>query len=620
MRRARAVAALVLMLLCLVAPAAQAAVPAVPAVPGVPDCLRPPTPASPTSGLSGWIDPGPEAPAQGDPFDPDSGATLYDVYGYAGFSPVVFAPGCFNAAQVWDVPNFFASSLISLAGVAIATTARATRITMDGQVGAMWDPLQEQAQRILGEGLFIPLIGVAVMVTAIYLAARGHRGELAEQSRATLAAAVIVMAGVAAAVYPLTVGAAVDRGLGQAFAAANSMATRTGQVEVDPADAVAGNLIHEVMWGAWVGATFGGDGPAAEKYGPALFAEGALTRGEQAEIDRDPSKADEIFDRKRAAYKEVAEKIEKEFPQAYQQLAGTDTMPRVGFAAAGLVGAVSAVGFLLVCLVRELLAMVIVRIGIGATPLIALLAQFPRLNRLAMQLLMWVAAAVKVAVAFGFAFAVFLAGGIGGIMSPDNGWHPLIKAGALILATVAVRQLMRKLGVLGGRQERRRRGEERGDRARSRAGRAQGDAAGDDPSKAPPVEAGQLPRRAPAAPQAPAARVAGGPQQRPQGAPARKVGGAVNSLAAAAQLLAKAKTATPTGAAVTVGSVVVRKGGAQVVSKVRARAAGSTRPPGRSGANPSTRRVLTVVSSTATPRKLYVPRDKPSIGKVGGRS
>ena len=78
--------------------------------------------------------------------------------------------------------------------------------------------------------------------------------------------------------------------------------------------------------------------------------------------------------------------------------------------------------------------------------------------------------------------------------------------------------------------------------------------------------------------------------------------------------------ATPTGAAVTVGSVVVRKGGAQVVSKVRARAAGSTRPPGRSGANPSTRRVLTVVSSTATPRKLYVPRDKPSIGKVGGRS
>ena len=44
-----------------------------------------------------------------------------------------------------------------------------------------------------------------------------------------------------------------------------------------------------------------------------------------------------------------------------------------------------------------------------------------------MQLLMWVAAAVKVAVAFGFAFAVFLAGGIGGIMSPDNGWHPLIK-------------------------------------------------------------------------------------------------------------------------------------------------------------------------------------------------
>lgn len=54
------------------------------------------------------------------------------------------------------------------------------------------------------------------------------------------------------------------------------------------------------------------------------------------------------------------------------------------------------------------------------------------------------------AVAFAFVFNIFLVGAVGGIMSPDNGWNPLIRAIALIMAGIALRSVLGRLGLTSG--------------------------------------------------------------------------------------------------------------------------------------------------------------------------
>ena len=150
---ARLLAVLAILALPLLAGTSTATASArVPAIPTGTDCLRPPTPASPTSGVSAWIDPGPAEPKTGDPFDPDSGVSIYDVYGYAGNKAIVFDPGCIDGARIWDAPNELANLAMGLSGVLIATAVRFTRVLLEGSIGSLWDPLQQHALRILGDG------------------------------------------------------------------------------------------------------------------------------------------------------------------------------------------------------------------------------------------------------------------------------------------------------------------------------------------------------------------------------------------------------------------------------------------------------------------------------------
>ena len=447
----RALARILVILAVLTLPllaSTSTAVASVAALPTGQDCLRPPTPASPTSGLSAWIDPGPAEPKTGDPFEEGSGTSLYDVYGYAGYKAVIFDPGCIDAARVWDAPNDLANAAVGASTVLIATAVRFTRVLMEGSIGSLWDPLQQQALRILGDGLFLPLLGVALAMTGLIILSRHKHGDVSGAMKQSAFTAAVVLAGFLAIGYTLTVAGAVDRGIATAFSAANDVgSTATGDVKRPPADAVAANLTSQVLYSTWAAETFG-HAQAAEEFGPRLFAAGALTREEQARIDADPSQASRIMDEKRGQYKAVAREVESKYPQAYVHLAGSSTDERLGHAGAGLLAAVAAVGYLLYCLARMAWAMVVARIGIGAAPAVALVAQVPRWQGFAMEVVTWVAGAIAKAVAFGFAYVVFLAGGVGGIMSPSNEWHPMVKVAALIMLAIGLHALMARLGMV----------------------------------------------------------------------------------------------------------------------------------------------------------------------------
>lgn len=412
------------------------------------DCLRPPTPESPTVSVPSWIDPGPENAPDGDAFDPNSGTTLYDKYGYAGYMAHIFDPGCLDGTRVYDFMNDQANTYMQSSLAWTAISVRLTRTVMGGTFGSIWDPMQKEAARITGNGLFIPLLGVGIAVTGLYVMAQAKRGDVAEQSKSVMGAVMILVVGAAVVAFPVTVGAKVDEGMTAAFSAANQLLTTNGGEQPrDAADMVASNMVSSVAYNTWAAETFGQNGPAAEKYGPELFKSGVFSRAEQREIDADPSKAGRMIDGKKDAYKDTARKVQEEFPQAYEALAGNDTKSRAGHALVGGLSTAAALFFLCYCLVRTMWAMVVTRVGIGLAPMISVFTQVPSFQHIALEALTWVAEAVGKAILFGFVFAVFLAGGIGGIMDPSSEMHPAMKAFALIMMTVAMMALFKRLGV-----------------------------------------------------------------------------------------------------------------------------------------------------------------------------
>lgn len=632
MTRARAILTILALLGCLLLPAGTAVAATVrPAIPTGTDCLRPPTAESPTSGGAGYLDPGPERPVEGDPFDPNSGATLYDVYGYAGFGAHMYDPGCLSVAKVWDAANDSSNALAAIAAITIALTVRGVRLVTDGSIGSLWDPLQQEGQRILGGGLFVPFLFLGALVTGLYILSRSRRADIAGESRASGAAALILLAGFACATYSMTVGATIDRGVGESFKAANTLATQTvdgGQR--DPADAVAANLVSSVLYESWAARTFG-PGPAAAEFGPDLYRASALTRAEQAQIDADPASATRILDAKQADYKRVAKQVEEKYPQAYQVLAGNDTGHRLQHAILGFASALAACGYLLLCLVKMLWGMVVVRVGIGVAPVIAIIAQFPRWQQLALDLLGWVVEALVKAVAFGFVFAVFLAGGIGTIMDPALDWHPWVKVVVLLFAVFALQSLLKRMGLIGrtwqfgGKHE---------PMARPKPGEAARSAVGEVAVRA----GAETAARATAGTRAGAARVAAGTTRvsRPvvYATNVRAASPAIAGAAARAAAPQVARAALTTGAtgglaapaAITtagVGTAVTVARAARVAQTVSVarRGAASARAAGNTVASMATRRVdpARVVSVTSLPPRT-APRVRYSRGTLPGRT
>jgi len=424
---------------------------AVPAIPTGRDCLRPPTPHNPDRGVLAMIDPGPANPRDGDPFDKNSGVSMYDVYGYAGYELYLFDPGCMDMKRVYDPDNAKANANIALSASMIAFTVRLTELATSDMFGKMFDPIREKTQSVLGEGLFLPFLGLGLAVTGVLIIYRSKDGDLAGETHAAVSSLTLVTVAAATLLYSGVFVGAVDGMLTGSFKAAAQIASGTVQQDNDRdiGDVLAANMVNSILYPSWAAATFGDDKQAAEKYGPALFRAGALTRKEAAAIAAKPETADDVIEKRKNEYKDIAAKVEAEYPAAYSYMTGNRASDQMHQTLLAMITTVAVTGFLLYSIVRLLWAMAVVRVGFGMAPAVALVAQVPRWNHLALELVTWVFQALVTAVVFGFVFNVYLAGAVGGILGANDG-NTITKTIALVMATFALVFVLKRLGLAGG--------------------------------------------------------------------------------------------------------------------------------------------------------------------------
>jgi hypothetical protein len=443
-RRLPAALAIAAGLLLLGGVSAGATTHTMPTIPGV-DCKNPPQPATPSSGAAAAIDPGPVAPPTGDPFAPGSKISVYDVYGYAGLETVSYDPGC---TDLVDGTNDFANFVTGITTLGVAVTVRLTRIVFNPTTMAVLTPMQEMATRAVGGSVFLPLIGAAGGLTGLWILWRSRRGDVRGAAGAAGWSAFVTAIALAVVIYPFTLGATVDKALTGAVGSVNQAIS--GNQGRTPADSVAANLHFALLYQTWLSENFGrANKGTAATYGPKLFAASAFTRAEQAQLRANPDKAEAMISAKQDAFRKAAEQLKGADPQAYARLSGKRNGDRVGYAFLALLGLLCAATYLILAMVRLLYAMILVRVGIAAVPLVAVIAQHPRFQRLLLSMFDTMGSALVSALAYGVVSAVIIAGGLGGLLSPTSTVDPVLTFVILAVLTYGAWLLTRKL-VPGG--------------------------------------------------------------------------------------------------------------------------------------------------------------------------
>lgn len=395
-------------------------------------CKRPPAPGKPDEGLAGWID---GRPAQ-------LGSGYYSTYGYGGWQPVIYDPGCPVSveglrgaeARIFDGRNETASLYMQtqLAAVALAVEAANIVFTQDG-IWALLTPVTAFLRWSVGARWWVLFGALALAATGLYWLVRARRGDVAEASAASARSAIILAVGGACLATTVTAGALVSQGV-SAFYGAMSEATVASapaqfaeSLPVVPApppgtaDAVLGDmLMANVVYPSWAMLHFGNDQRAAEQFGPRLFAAGAMTRAEATRASQDPAYASSLTATKKADYARVAAEYQAAYPDTYNRyLAGNDTSGRPSAALAGLLGCIPIVIFLLWSLWWMGTLRIVIDLALALAPAGALIAQFPRAQWLATSLVKWLTVYLVTAAVATTLFVVFVAGGVGGILGAN---------------------------------------------------------------------------------------------------------------------------------------------------------------------------------------------------------
>lgn len=348
--------------LLLAAPAADA-LPSAPSssqLPGDTDCKEAPDPEFPGAGVVGDLDP--PIASQGKP------GGVYNEQGYGGLIWHTYDLGCGPDAAVAPdavTDNWLGGLLFDLSKVIIAASISVNDALMDGGVLSKLDDLLVSGTAALYEGVFAPLIGVALLILGGLMLMRIFRGQLAAVSKQALF--MIAALGVASATYltPLLYTQMIDNALVGAMNLARSGILM--QVGVDPKYGL-GEVLHtEVVWEGWLAGEFGSaNSNPAKVLGRDLARSQSFTREEvgRGEITQ------EQVNQKKAQYESVASRLS---PQSYPYFTGKASS-RVGSGAFALTEAVIYGGFQLVANVVAFICLLTIRLLILLAPLLGLVA------------------------------------------------------------------------------------------------------------------------------------------------------------------------------------------------------------------------------------------------------
>jgi hypothetical protein len=342
-------------------------------------------------------------PPAGNPWAKGSRTSEWQQYGFAGLVWSTYDLGCF--------PDWVSALRTMLASMELgaARTVVAIDITVhdwaasDGWM-SMLGPLVTEGTRVVHQDLFTPWAGVSLLLLALVLLARAHRGNFGSAVTAFLWALMVLalVAGVTA--YPTWASRQVT---GLMAGTINAMdAGFVGQrSEAAAADSHASLLVSAVLYRQWLAGEFGdATSPQARRFGPPLFQAQALTWRQAAEGQSQLAATENAKEKQWMA---IASQIKSADPALYPYLQGKQGS-RLGIGALTLADSVIVCGFdifaSLVIVVAELLLLLVTvmlpalaLVGLHHDTRFAITAMFSRVaGRVASAILYAVAAGLNV--------------------------------------------------------------------------------------------------------------------------------------------------------------------------------------------------------------------------------
>ena len=325
-------------------------------------CLNPTTPPPPELPGS-WpegaiLGPPGRPPAPGDPWAAGSRTTEWQQFGFAGLTWHSYDLGC--------IPDWISALKTELASIELGAARAVVAIDIavhNWAAGAGWmptlAPLVTGATRVVHQDLFTPWAGISLLLLALVLLVRAHRGDFGSAVTAVAWALVVLalVAGVTA--YPTWAARQVTSLMAGTINAMD--AGFVGQrSEAAAADAHASLLVSAVLYRAWLAGEFGdATSPQARRFGPLLFRAQALTwrqaAGGQAELTATENA-------KEKQWTAIAAQVKSADPAIYPDLQGTQGS-RLGIGAVALIDSVIVCAFdifaSLVIVVAELLVLLV---------------------------------------------------------------------------------------------------------------------------------------------------------------------------------------------------------------------------------------------------------------------
>ena len=376
-------------------------------------CVVPPEVESPSNTFWNTLDPG---PASG------SGDSTYGRYRYAGWSQIVYQPGCTDVltGKVAEaLPGDFgrglqytrkesgvnraAGWLIDLALTLIAALVFLVRAAF-GQ-GPLWeaaDAATTAIQQTLGNRVYVALIGFTFLAAGMWFVGT-KRLETSRLATYTGRFAVIVACGFLTATMHASLGPRVDQALSGGASWLMGVAVGSDADIPDAGTVVGDVLVDGVVAPAWKMQHLGYDPQVLAAYGDRLHAARTMTADEEASTAADQAARDDLLKRKEADFNAVAEEVRATSPDAYTRLAegGKDRL-LIAWLAFGVTVLVALIGGF--CVIVVGLARWAWRVVISAAPGAAVLVAFPRLQPVALwakdKLIAWTIAAGVCTVVF----------------------------------------------------------------------------------------------------------------------------------------------------------------------------------------------------------------------------
>ena len=376
-------------------------------------CVVPPEVESPSNTFWNTLDPGPAV---------GSGDSTYGRYRYAGWSQIVYQPGCTDVltGKVAEaLPGDFgrglqytrkesgvnraAGWLIDLTLTLIAALVFLVRAAF-GQ-GPLWeaaDAATTAIQQTLGNRVYVALIGFTFLAAGMWFVGT-KRLETSRLATYTGRFAVIVACGFLAATMHASLGPRVDQALSGGASWLMGVAVGSDADIPDAGTVVGDVLVDGVVAPAWKMQHLGYDPQVLAAYGDRLHAARTMTADEEASTAADQAARDDLLKRKEADFNAVAEEVRATSPDAYTRLAegGKDRL-LIAWLAFGVTVLVALIGGF--CVIVVGLARWAWRVVISAAPGAAVLVAFPRLQPVALwakdKLIAWTIAAGVCTVVF----------------------------------------------------------------------------------------------------------------------------------------------------------------------------------------------------------------------------